>query len=794
MFKNYLTVALRNLLRHKTYSAINILGLSVGMAFCILIYLFVSYEMSYDSFHADAESIYRIYSLQKLPSGEVMLSARSPIPLGETLKNDYPELDVVRVLPMQSRVGDVERSLPVNMLYADPGFLRMFTFPLVAGDAATALDDPKSAVISRKLAENYFGGDDPLGKSITINNEYELTVTGVLEKLPERSTIKFDLLLPLARLGQSNSGDGREWAWMMRMTYVKCTDGVTARQLEKELPYFREKHLPNDMKKMLDFRLQPLRSIHLEPKMVNEMVPAISPVYLYVLAVIAVSILLIACFNFMNLSTARYSERVKEIAVRKVLGANRFQLVRQFLGEAVLISLLAMLCSLALAELFLPVFNGLVGKNLVLDYRPGTMLFLAIPGFAMMVGVFAGSYPAFILSSFAPVQGLGRVSGNRGRSTVFRQSLVVLQFSVSIVLIISALLVAAQVRYMKDKDLGFDPFNLIVIKTPTKQAAFLNAVQSARSGAGIESVSQSKGIPGYNYDWNYGAVVPEGWDREKRMDFYWTSIDQRYLDTYRMNLVEGRNFSVEHGDQPGGLRILVNEAAVKKIGWESAVGRQLNSFQGNHTFTIIGVVEDLHFQTLHNEVGPVVLGFAGQNQNVITHTSVRVNPEYTGAALQMLKEKWAEVAPERPFEYFFLDEHLNKKYQAEDKAVKVIGIFSLLAILLACLGSFGLVALAATRRTKEIGIRKTLGASVMQIVALLCRESIILLGVAVLIAWPVAWYFMDRWLQDFAYRIELGPGLFVLGAVLALIITLLTVSFQAVKAATANPVEALRYE
>ena len=805
MFRNYLIVAVRNLVRHKIYSFINISGLAIGMAFCILTFLYVRNEWTYDTFHENADQIYRIYQITKSPTGGERYWATAPDPLASTLRNDYPELVVVRLNDRESWVTFGDKSFKEKVSFADPGIFEMFTFPLLKGNSETALNNMNSVVITEDLAAKYFGREDPMGKILTVDNQYDFIITGVLQKIPENSSIKFNMLVPARFQNHIDPDFEKRWWSNGTYTYIQCSEAFYPSELENQLPYIHDKYIPNFMKDRMRLGLQPLTSIHLDSHMISEMVPGNSTVYLYILSMIAFSVLLIACFNFMNLSTARYTERAKEIGMRKVLGAQRLQLIKQFLGEAIFLSLLSLIIGLALAELFLPEFNALVDKELGLDYHKDILTLVGLLGLGLLVGILAGSYPAFFLSAYQPVEVLKKQKKAHSGNVGFRRILIVTQFAISILLIVCELIVTQQVRYMKNQDLGFNLNHVVVIPTHTRSSdmkgmkdplpkikAYLNTIHARKERAGIVSASISENIPGRHFQNKFG-VIPEGWKGRNSLEMIVTSIDEKFLETYQMQLVEGRNFSLEFSTDKNDA-FLLNETAVKRIGWQTAIGKHIEYVHWpNHPFKVIGVVKDIHFKSLQNQIEPLVYRFAADKYK-IDYISVRIRPENIPETLKFLEKQWRFIVQDIPFEYFFLGDEFSKSYQDEEKTANIIGIFSLLAILLACLGLFGLAALTVAQHTKEIGVRKVLGASISGIVLLLSKEFTKLVIVSNLIAWPVAYYAMNRWLQDFAYRIHIGVGTFLLAGVLALVIALLTVSFQAIKAALANPVEALRYE
>ena len=798
MLRNYLTIAMRNLIKHKLYTVINISGLAVGIAFCVLTFLFVKNEWTYDTFHEGADHIYRIYGIGKSPGEGETPGATAPDPLALTLRGDFPDLPVVRLTQRDAWVVVDGKPFKETVHYTDQAFFDVFTFPLSQGDSETLLNDPSSVVVTERIAEKYFGGENPIGRILSIDEAHDFIVMGVLEAIPPNSSIQFDILASVLRQDQIDPDHQKRWWSSGTFTYVRCSGAFPPEKLESHLSTIREKHFPDFLKDRTRLAVQPLTSIHLNAQTRNEMVAGRAPVDLYILSAIALSVLLIACFNFMNLSTARYAERAREIGMRKVLGARRIQVVRQFLGEALFLSFFSLCFAIALVELFLPHFCALVGKELVLDYGNNALVILGLLGFGVLVGFLSGLYPAFYLSADQPVVAIkGQSRSGRG-GMQSRQVLVIAQFGVSIALIVSELVVIQQVQYMKNQDLGFNPEQVVAIPIQVDDrdgplpriAAFLNAIRAEKT-SGISAVCLTENLPGLHYSNKFG-VTAEAFPEGTSLEMVVTSMDEHTLETYEMDLVDGRNFSAEFRTDRS-QAVLLNETAVARLGWQPAVGKKIKYVHGDGPFTVIGVVKDSHFKTLQSEIEPVVYRYTS-NKYRIGYLSARIRPEHTREALALLKEKWQTIVQSQPFEYSFVDDVFDRNYRTEEETQKVIGVFSLVAIFLACLGLFGLVAYAAQQRTKEIGVRKVLGASVSDIFLLLSGDFMKLVLIANLIAWPIAYYALSNWLEHFAYRIDLGPGTLTSGSVLVLLIALLTTSYQAIRAALADPVDALRYE
>jgi putative ABC transport system permease protein len=815
MFKNYLLVALRNLLRHKVYSFINVSGLAIGMGCCILIALYIEEEFSYDRYHENADRIYKVLRETRRPGGDRSFSSGTSGALGPSLRSDFSEVQAtVRIWNTWGGVwvNYEDRMFRQAFCLADANVLDVFTFTLIKGDPETALVDPFSVLLTEEMAQKFFGGEDPIGKVITVENRHlggDYTITGILRDIPGNSSpswqtgLQFDFLTSTAVVSrqivrQPWEGWNRGSSWFPIKTYVVLPEGYPPEGLERKLPDFMERYLGAEMREKTSYRLQPLTRIHLYNN-IDYGRPGMGGItFIYLLGGIAFFILVIASINFMNLATARYTTRAKEVSMRKVAGAHWLQLVQQFLGESTLLSLLALLLATGLVGSALPAFNDIVNKELSLLADLRAPVILVLFGFAILVGLMAGSYPAFFLSSLKPVAALKGTFRIGSKGLWSRKGLVVFQFSISILIIIGAVVVKRQVDYIHNKDLGFRKDHILLLPV------FYQARDSgATSGGSLSkdynlvkqafsqhpnvlktSASATYGTAG---GWQTGTVLPEGQDGSGfRMPIL--GVDENFLDTYEIKLLSGRNFSKEITSDQSEAFIL-NETAVKQFGWTDPIGKQLE--WENRLGTVIGVVRDFHHQSLRQEIGPIVLCMSPSRFGYI---SLKIRSDNIPATMAFLEETWKRFLPNRPLDAKFLVNNVNGRYGAEVRFGQISGIFSLVAILISCLGLFGLVSFDVEQRTREIGVRKTLGASVSRILFMLTRESVKWVLAANLIAWPVAYYAMDKWLQGFAYRISLDIWIFLLGGALALVIALATVSYQAFRAATANPVDALRYE
>ena len=786
MFKNYLRIALRNIKRHKGHSLINITGLAIGMACCLLIAIWVQDELSYDKFHENAEHIYRV-NMNDHKYGVVWPVVS--IPVSPALKEEFPEvIDSARVSDFSALVTRGEKKFDEIGAYVDPSFLEIFSFPFVKGDSQTALSAPFSIVITQEMVNKFFGDDDPLGKNLKLNDELAFTDTGVIKDVPQNSHINFDFLAPF-KIFEEKDRDPAHWGRFQIYTYVMLLDDAPFKEFEKKIAGLLQEHNVRPGPKL---GLDPLTRIHLYATDGGGDIR-----YVYVFSIIAVFILVIACINFMNLTTARSSTRAKEIGMRKVTGAQRADLIKQFMGESVLISLIALYFAVILVILLLPVLSNLAGKQLALNPQGNWNLILGFVGIVLFTGLLAGSYPAIFLSSFRPADILtGSLIPTKDgiKKTVFRKALVVIQFSVSIFLIISTLVIFKQLHFIRNVNLGYEKEHLISIplrgNTGQQYEAFKGELLRDSRISNVSATSEVPVLIYYlhtGYDW-------EGKDPKKESRMNEVLVDHDFIETLNMTIVQGRSFSKDRTTDASEAYI-VNEAAVKAMDMKSPVGKRFYAptHAGMREGTIIGVVKDFHFRPLHDEIDPLVMFIAPEKFSFLC---IRVKSEISDmpGILSFIESVHKKFAPNFPFEYNFLDETFNKLYKSEQKTGSIFGYSTFLAIFISCLGLFGLAAQMAEMRIKEIGIRKVLGASVSGITLLLSKEFMKWVVVANVVAWPVAYYAMNRWIQNFAYRTSIELWIFFLAAFLAFLIALITVGYQAVKTAMANPVEALRYE
>ncbi len=789
MFSNYLKVALRNLLRHKGYSAINILGLAVGMAACIVILLWVRFNLSFDSFHANADRTCWLYEHQDFGGvGPQYISSTLP-GMGPALQEDYPEIEhFCRFLgPASLGVRSQGRLYEIKEVFTvDSSALRIFSFPLLTGDPATALQRPNSLVLSEELAVRLFGDQDPLGQVVTQGAE-SYTVTGVLKKLPRNSHLQFEALLSMSSLENNEAWKQSLWSNNCLITYLLLKPEASRLALERKLPGFLQKHL-GEMAKSYRLLLMPVKELRMHSPTNYGKGPG--ELYIYLFSVIALVVLLLACINFINLSIARSGRRAREVGLRKALGASRPEIARQFLGESVLMAALALLVAVTLVELALPLLNPRLGVSMQFDYLANWELMLSLMAATLAVGLLAGGYPAAVVSSFQSSAVLKGGTTSGPGMVLLRRTLVFAQFAVSLLLITCTLVVFGQWNYMRSKELGLNASQVICLPTefemPNHYESFRAELLSDPVITAVTAVNFfSRGV--WTSDFHYEG---DGGESGGKWFVANLRVDPDFVSFFGLELVAGRGFSREMATDQ--YAYVINETLAGKIGWspQEALGKQVSVNQGN-LGPVIGVVKDFHFKSVVQPIEPLAIFVQKQT---LFDLMVRTRPGSLTQALEFLERRWQEHFPDRPFGYTFLDQEFARRYENYEQQTLMIGTFTLLAVLLACLGLLGLIALAAESRTKEIGVRKVLGATVADILLLLSREFLLLLAAAMLIAWPVAWWVMQRWLQNFAYRIELDWLTFFLAGLIALLAAVLTIGYQALRAATTDPVKALRYE
>ncbi len=792
MFKNYLAVAFRFLFRNKTYTIINVFGLAIGMAACLLIYLYIEEDLSWDRFHSKADTIWRVLTIDSNLGVTAQRVGITMPPVGPTLVDEFPEVEMTTRVGYFGNLNVVinDQHYPLNdVKLVDSTFFAMFDFQLVTGDPHEALNSPGDIVISQSAAERLYGDENPIGQIITLF-DIEHSVSGIVADPPDQSHLQFDALISYTTAEKNFPGYGTQWGLISTPTYILAHSDMTLKSLGTRLTDMLRNH---GVEEGFDITLQPLADVHLRSANV-----AFDPqfgksdiTYIYVFGAVAILILVIAAVNFMNLATARSTNRALEVGVRKVSGAVHWQLVQQFLGESILLAIISLILALVFVEAGLPLLNDVSGKelNLNLFSSPDTLMMIVV--MVLGIGVIAGLYPAFVLAGFRPVVVLkGKRSGGRA-GNYFRRALVVFQFALSTALIIGTGVVYTQLNYLQNKNMGFNAEQVITIRYPNGQITPQHEVfrDELLKCASILEVGNSSNIPG-NTLGRRGAR-PEGYADGEDWILSQMVIDEHFIPAMDMQIALGRNFSPDFADSNS---LILNETAVHELGWDDPIGKlfYLGDSANQQSFTIVGVVKDFHFLSARHVIEPVMLFFT--NGRSRTNVSIRFKPEDTAATVEAIEKTWQDVFGDEPLAFQFMDERFMQLYERERNFSLIVTSFSVLAILIACLGLFGLSAYATEQRRKEIGIRKVLGASSSRVTLLLIMDFLRWVLLANLIAWPVAWYAMNRWLQDFAYRIELNAGVFLLATLIAFVIAIVTVTGLAMRAATSNPSDALRYE
>jgi len=806
MFKNYIKTAWRSLKKNKAFTAINVFGLALGLTACLLIVLYVVDELSYDRYNTKADRIYRVNEDLKLGNNSVNYAV-CMAPLAQTLKIDFPDVeDAVRIKKVAFHVKKgPENILEYNAAFADPSIFNVFTLPMIDGNPATALVEPNSIVITETTAKKYFNATNVVGRDLRIDDKAGYKVTGVIKDIPKTSHFNFDFLVSM-----STNPDSRSDKWLRSdySTYVLFLKGTNPKKLEAQFPALLRKYSGGEMQAELNtsidafeksgsfFRmnLTPLTDIHLHSNRSGELGNNSTVEYIYIFSAIALFILFIACVNFMNLSTARSSNRAREVGVRKVLGSSKGNLIIQFLAESTLVTLIATAIALAAASVLLPAFNQLAGKEIVINAHTYVWLLPVSLLIVMVIGFLAGSYPAFFLSAFQPVDVLKGKLATGFKGGWLRSFLVVFQFSISIFLIIGTLVIYNQLNYIQTKNLGFNRNQVLVVKKAFELGNHAQSFkQEIKQLPGVADATMTGFLPTEqarstsifykeaSMTDQKNAIFPQTW-----------SVDENYVKTLDMKMFAGRSFLSSMNTDSSA--VVINETAAKFLGFDNPVDKLLyQSLDGSRThfkvYHIIGVVKDFHFNSLRENISPVILRLGEDTGDL----AIRVSASNLPALIAQIKEKWSGLTSSH-FEYSFMDQDFDATYRSEQRIGKIFVVFTTLAILIACLGLFGLAAYAAEQRTKEIGIRKVLGASVTVIVSLLSKDFIKLILIAIAISSPLAWYLMHKWLQDFAYRVNIHWYTVVIAGLAAMGIAFVTISFQSIKAALANPVKSLKSE
>ena len=787
MLKGYFLVTLRNMKKNSTYSLLNIMGLAVGMAAFILISLYVQYELSFDKHHANADRIYRV-----IREGR----AFTPAALGPELRAKIPEVEsVTRILRRSNTLisYDQKHFLEEEFYWAGPETFNIFSVPFLSGDPKTALDDPSAIVLSRRTAKKYFGNENPMGKTLTVSERYEFKVSGVFSDMPANYHFVLDAVVPYERYFQITNNDINSWRSNFTYTYFLLKESADANVMADkislliEAPLYKAAGLKDPQPKY--FFIQPITEIHLQSQLMQEIGPNNNIKYIILFSSVAFLILFIACINYMNLATARSLKRGREVGMRKVIGAKRIQLIVQFLGESVTMAVIAMVLSIVMVVGALPTFNGLVKRQLSLNLIQDTGFFVGFVIVTLFVGLFAGSYPALRMSGFRPISVLSGSFTRSDRGVSLRNVLVLMQFSITVFLITCTLAVRDQLKFINNMDVGYTKEQIITL--PVRGGSVRQNIRSIRTEllkyADITGVSTSASLPN-----NIDTFTSRNWmgrNLEEPIAIFYNTADYDFVDLYGMQIVQGRNFSRDFPSDEAGA-FLVNETAVKVAEWESPIGRKFAHWNGQKG-EIVGVIKDFHSRSLHSPIEPL---YVFLDDSSFSNISVKVRSANIPATIEYIEGVMKKFAPNTPFAYSFFDDVFERAYFSEQRMERVFGAFAVLAIFIACLGLFGLTVYAAEQRTKEIGIRKVLGASVSKIFLLLSKEFIRWVLLANLLAWPLAYWAAQRWLQGFAYRTSVVFWIFPAAGFLSLGVAILTVGWQAARAARRRPIHALRYE
>jgi len=817
MVRNYITIALRNLMKHRFYTIINVAGLAIGIASCLIIMLYIGFELSYDRHFPNADRIYRVDS-EILFNGNHFNLAVMPAPAADAFKAEFPEVEASvrfrqsgwrRVKTLKEGAESIKEQYT---LYGSNGIFETFGIPLLKGNAANALTEPNTLVMSRSKAEQYFPNSEALGQTVIIDNREHYKITGVFEDFPANTHFKMDFIFSMEGLEESKADN---WLSNNFNTYIRLREGASAADLDAKFPKMVDTHIGPQVKAVFGadftmekfkesgnkivYRLMPVADIHLHSDLTAEFGANSDVTYVYLFGAVAFFILAIACINFMNLSTARSANRAKEVGVRKVLGSLRSHLIRQFLTESVMLSVPSFIIAIGLAYTLLPLFNTLAQRSLVIPF--GNPFFLGgVLVAAILIGLMAGVYPSLFLSAFKPVNVLkGKVALGM-KSGLVRSALVIFQFFISIFLVIGTITVEKQLAYIQHKNLGFNKDQVLILHNTELlapgQLAFKNELRKLPA---ITNVSASGYLPIADWGRNNTTFWPQGSQptQDNMISLQWWTVDNDYVPTLDMKIVQGRNFSPDFPSDSSSM--ILNETALKRFGFKDPIGQKITTFAYNNgvidndklqTYTIVGVIKDFHFESLKQNITPLCLQLGKSGWSML----IRFGAQDTKEVIAEVEKKWKTALPGYPFEYTFLDDAFGRMYASEQRLGSIFGIFATLAIVIACLGLFALTSFTAEQRTKEIGIRKVLGASVSGIVILLSKEFGKLILIAFVLAAPVAWFAVDWWLKSYMFKVEIGLLVYVLSGALAFAIAWITMGFQSIKAATTNPVQSLRSE
>lgn len=783
MIKNYLLTAFRSFMRYKGYSLINIAGLAIGMACSILIMVWVAHELSYDRFNEKSDRLYRLVQTQYYSSGPLTTTCM-PGPISTDLIEQYPEIEDAFMFYYMSGtvVNYEEKTFTENLRMADPGLFRMFDFEFISGDPETALDELYSIVITKEMADKYFPDEEPMGKMLRLNNEYSLKVTAVIEKAPLNSSFRFNFCIPFHFLEEVGR-DLSQYGWNSYYSYILLKEGVTEEAIEEKIIKHIEDQHDEEDESNVDLWLHPLTKVHLYSTRGGGQIDQV-----YILSAVAIFILLIACINFMNLATARSSKRAREIGLRKVVGASRGKIIFQFLVDSLLLSFISMIFSAIIVVAVMPAFNRLADSQLSFNLLDPVNILILV-GVGVFTGLLAGSYPAVFLSSFNPIKVIKISNSGTKGSSLFRKILVIFQFTLSVILIIATIVVVRQQDFMQNKDLGMNMENVVNIEMegnvsenyPVMKAEFLQ-------NPSVLSVTRSNTLPfwmgsnGGGFDWQDRDV-----DNDVLIGFAYAGYD--YDKVLDISFTEGRYYDKEYAtDTSNG--IVINESMLNVMNMKDPIGKWLG--HGDTRWTIIGVMKDFHFLPLNHEISPFIMAFTSPDETGTL--MIRISADHTEETMAHIEDVWNRINPSFPFEPSFLDKEYQELYESEDRLGKIFTYFAFLAIFISCLGLLGLASFMAEQRTKEIGIRKTFGAPLGSIVVMMSKEFARLVIIANVIAIPVAWYLLKEWLTNYSYTTRLSADIFIYAFLLSIVIAWLTISYQAIKAALMNPVNAIKYE
>ncbi|MCP4723620.1 MAG: FtsX-like permease family protein [bacterium] len=809
MFKNYLKIAFRNLLRYKGYSFINISGLSIGMACSILLFLYIQYEFSYDRYHEKADRIYRVVRDRRVLINNASMTTVTPGLLAPTLIEECPEVvNAVRILRFHDElVSHKEKDFIEEIFWTDPSVFDIFSIQFIKGSSKTAFTDPSSIVISERIAEKYFGEEEPLGKTMTLNEGYNFLVTGVFKNMPENSHFVMDTIVPLQGYF-SFFCDNNNWGNCTYYTYILLREGADPAELESKFPPIIDPYFNVNVEENLKqiFFLQPISSIHLYSHGNQEINKNSDVNHIYFFISITFLILIVVCFNYINLAVAMAAGRFREIGIRKVIGAKKSQLIKQYLSESIILTTLASILAVISVFFALPYYSNFVGRALSFNLFTDPVLISGIISISVFIGLLGGSYPAFYFSSMKPVSILARKFGRRSKRFGLKNLLITSQFSITIILIVSSFIVKDQLDFIINKDIGYDKEQIIIIenKDPEISARIETLKAELKKNINISEVAASNFLP--NKIINFLTGILPAKSPGEFVSAYSAIVDHDFLSLYNIKLHEGRNFSKEFPTDEG-TAMLINETAANLIEWESPVGKEFTfterrtifytpmgfnyDWASNKTGRIIGVMENFHLHSLHQPIEPLALFL---NSRVVDKISIKINTTDIAETISYIEKIMNDFSPNYPYKYSFFDEIFENDYRAEQQAGSIFNYFAFLAIILACVGLFGLSFFTARQKTKEIGVRKVHGANIRDIIVLLFKDFTKWVLIANIIAWPAAYILMNNWLQNFAFRVDINWGIFILAGIMAFLFAVFTVSFQTIKAALANPVDSLRHE